>query len=251
MEQYKLKLKGQIIENYRIEEIIWDGGTSTIYKGIQEDLNSQKSVAIKVLKPYRNLKHQVEVFKREYKILKNLSHPDIIKVYKFGKIEQVYFMIMEYIDGNNLRTLLNKNLEISCFTILRILIRVGETIEYIHSRRIVHNDIKPENILISKNFLNLKLIDFGFAQKLRFFKRYNYTGGTDKYIAPERKKGISNFKSDIYSYGIMIEELLSNYEIFEEIYPIIHSVKSEEFEKRPPLKEIIKKLKELYENWNN
>ncbi|MFN4227066.1 MAG: serine/threonine-protein kinase [Candidatus Ratteibacteria bacterium] len=251
MEQYKLRLKGEIIENYKIEGIIWQGGTSTIYKGIPQNADIQKPIAIKILNPYRNLKHQINAFKKEYKILKSLSHPDIIKVYKFGKIEQLYYMIMEYIDGNNLRTILNKNSEIPYFTILRILIRIGEAIEYIHLKKIVHNDIKPENILISKDFLNLKLIDFGFAQKIRFFKRTTYIGGTDKYLAPERKKGISDFKSDIYSYGIMIEELLSNYEIFEKIYPIINLAKSENPEKRPPLKEIIKNLKELYENWNN
>ncbi|MCM8766726.1 MAG: serine/threonine protein kinase [Candidatus Omnitrophica bacterium] len=251
MEQYKIKLKGQIIESYKIEEIIWQGGTSTIYKGIPQDLNSQNPVAIKILNPYRNLKHQIDAFKKEYKILKNLSHSDIIKVFKLGKLNNLYYMIMEYVDGNNLRTILNKNIEISCPTILKILIRIGQAIEYIHSKKIVHNDIKPENILISKDFLNLKLIDFGFAKKLGFFRKLNYTGGTDKYIAPERKKGICDFKSDIYSYGIMIEELLSKYVIFEEFYPVINLAKSEQPEKRPSLKEIIEKLEKLYENWDN
>jgi serine/threonine-protein kinase len=251
MEGYKFKLKGGFLENYKIEEVIWHGGTSTIYKGLSQDSDLNKIVAIKVLHPYRNLPHQIKAFKKEFKILKNLSHPNIIKVYKFGRVDKIYYIIMEYIDGKSLRNILNENSEVSSRTILKILIKVGEAIEYVHSKKVIHNDIKPENILISKNFLDLKIIDFGYAEKLPVFRRINYTGGSEKYIAPERKKGIISFKSDIYSYGVMIEEVLSSYDLIEEIYPYILLSQSENPEKRPPLKEIIKKLKEIYENWNN
>ncbi|HOK56797.1 MAG TPA: serine/threonine-protein kinase [bacterium] len=252
MEEYRLKLKGEIIEDYKIEEMIWHGGTSNIYKGVSLNSNFHKIVAIKVLHPHRNFSHQIKSFEKEFKILKKLSHPNILKVYKFGKIDKLYYIIMEYIDGMSLKIMLNEKAEVSPNTLLKILIKVGETIEYIHSKKIVHNDIKPENILISKNFLDLKLIDFGYAEKLSFFrKRVNYTGGTEKYIAPERKNGIIDFKSDIYSYGVMLEEILSGYDLIEEIYPVILSAKSENPEKRPHLKDIIKKLKAIYENWNN
>ena len=252
MEEYKLKLKGTFLENYKIEEVIWHGGTSTIYKGISQNSDFQKVVAIKVLHPHRNLANQINAFKKEFKILKNLSHPNIIKVYKFGRVDKIYYIIMEYIEGKGLRNILNEVAEIFPHTLLKILIQVGEAIEYIHSKKIVHNDIKPENILISKNFLDLKIIDFGYAEKLSFLKRkINYTGGTEKYIAPERKKGIISFKTDIYSYGVMIEESLLKYDLIKEIYPVILLSKSENPEKRPTLKEIIKKLKEIYENWNN
>lgn len=250
-EEYKLNLKGEVIEDYRIEDLIWYGGTSSIYKGINQNSNSQKTVAIKVLHPYRNLSHQIKAFKKEFKILKKLSHSNIIKVYKFGQKGKLYYIIMEYFDGKSLKTILNEKLEISPYTILRVMINVGETIDYIHSKKILHNDIKPENILVKKNFSELKLIDFGYSEKLNFFKKSKYTGGTDKYIAPERKKGIIDFKSDIYSYGVMLEEILFYYSFFEEIYPVINLAKSDDFKKRPSLNEIIKKLKEVYENWNN
>ncbi|MCS7181188.1 MAG: protein kinase, partial [bacterium] len=135
--------------------------------------------------------------------------------------------------------------------LVKILIKIGKTIEYLHSKKIVHNDIKPENILISKDLTNLKLIDFGYSEKLKFFKKSKYIGGTDKYLAPERKKGVVSFKSDIYSYAVMVEELLINYDLFKRIYPILSVALSEDADKRPPLNEIIKKLEEIYGAWND
>jgi len=167
-QEYKLKLIGEEIENYKIEERIWQGGTSTIYKGICEDGIFGKVVAIKVLHPYRREYYQVKTFKKEFKILRNLSHPNIIKVYKMGRKNGLYYIIMEYIDGKSLKNFYEKNSEIFPQTILYILIKVGEGIKYIHSQRIVHNDIKPENVIVKNNLKDVKIIDFGYAEKISF-----------------------------------------------------------------------------------
>ncbi|MCM8807664.1 MAG: protein kinase, partial [Candidatus Omnitrophica bacterium] len=205
----------------------------------------------KILHPYRNEKCQIKIFKKEYKLLKKLSHPGIIKVYKFGKKGGLYFVFMEYVDGSSLRIFSDK-FQLTPEKILYILIKVGETIEYIHSKKIVHNDIKPENILISNDFQKIKLIDFGFAEKIGFLKRkVFYSGGTEKYIAPERKEGIIDFKSDVYSYSVILEEYLFDYDFFEKIYPIVIKAKSNEIKKRPSIKEILTELRKIYENRYN
>jgi serine/threonine-protein kinase len=207
-QEYKLKLIGEEIENYKVEERIWQGGTSTIYRGICENGIFGKVVAIKVLHPYRTESYQIKNFKKEFKILKKLSHPNVIKVYKIGKEGNLYYFIMEYIDGKSLRNFYEKNSEIFSQSILYILIKTGEGIEYIHSKKIVHNDIKPENIIVGNNLKDVKIIDFGYAEKIGFLKRRNnLTGGTEKYVAPERKKGFIDFKSDIYSYCVMLEDI--------------------------------------------
>ncbi|MCM8818999.1 MAG: serine/threonine protein kinase [Candidatus Omnitrophica bacterium] len=249
MNNNKLRLPFNFIGNYSIEERIWQGATSTIYKGVSDD---GKIVAIKILHPYRKEKHQIQMFIKEFKILKSLSHPNLLKVYKLGKIKNFYYMSMEYIEGENLRNFYNKNIEIFPDTILYILIKTGEVIEYIHSKRIIHNDIKPENVLVGKNLKDIKLVDFGCAEKMRFFrKKINYIGGTERYSPPERKDGIINFKSDIYSYGVMLEEYLFNYDFFEKIYHIVMLAKSEDINKRPSINDLLKELRKIYENRNN
>ncbi|MCS7180464.1 MAG: protein kinase, partial [bacterium] len=100
--EYKLNLIGEVIENYKIEKLIWHGGTSSIYKGISPNLNSHKIVAFKVLHQYRNTASQIKNFKKEFKILKKLSHPNIIEVYKFGQKSKLFYIVMEYFEGKNL-----------------------------------------------------------------------------------------------------------------------------------------------------
>lgn len=249
---HKIKLIGDKIEKYSIEERIWQGATSTIYKGICKDGKFGDIVAIKILHPYRKDRYQIKMFIKEFKILNKLQHPNILKVYKIGKKNELYYIVMEYIDGKSLRLILNNNLEIFPDTIFYILIKVGEGIKYIHSKKIVHNDIKPENIIVGNDLREVKIIDFGYAEKIGFFKkRTNLIGGTEKYIAPERKKGMIDLRSDIYSYGILLEECLAYYDFYEEIYPVIFLAKSDSPAKRPSIDEIIKNLNRIYENRNN
>lgn len=245
----KLKLPFSFIGKYSIEERIWQGATSTIYKGVSDD---GEILAVKMLHPYRSEKHQIRMFKKEFKILKSLSHPNLLKVYKLGKIKGFFYILMEYVDGKSLRVFFNSNIEIFPDTILYILIKTGETIEYIHSRKIIHNDIKPENVLVGNNLKDIKLIDFGFAEKIGFFKKkIDYIGGTEKYSAPEKKSGIVDLRSDIYSYGVMLEEYLFNYDFFEKIYHVVMLAKSKDISKRPSIGEILRELRKIYENRSN
>lgn len=227
---------------WRIEERIWQGGTATIYKAISEKDN--QVFAIKILHSYRNEVHHVKRFIKEYKILKRLSHPGIIKVYRFGVYDKLYYIVMEFVNGRNLRFIKDNN--ISSYQLLSIFVKIGKVLEYLYEKKVIHNDIKPENILVSNDFKNVKIIDFGYAEKFSIFKRkIKYAGGTEKYIAPERKNGFLSLKGDIFSFGVMMEEFFQKFEIFQELYPTILRATHPDPEKRIEIKDLVRKLEEF------
>jgi len=210
-----MKIGGEVIGGYKIVNKIWQGATSTIYKGLKFTRNAKYGniVAIKILHPYRNSKLFIQQFIKEYKILKTLNHQNTIRVFGLWKKGGIYCIFMEYIEGKSLR-LTHQEKQIPPKNLLFLTIQIGKALSYIHSKKIIHNDIKPENVVVDKLYECAKLTDFGNAKKLPFFKKQVFTqGGTEKYMAPERKKGVSNFRTDIYSYGVIIKEfLLKEYE---------------------------------------
>lgn len=248
--EYKLKLTGEIIGGYKVGEKIWQGATSTIYKGFS--LNGPgkygKIIAIKVLHPYRKSPLQIRQFLKEVKLQKKLEHPNIIKVYGGGKFNDLLLMFAEYVDGKSLRMVIQEK-EILLKKIIYILTEVGKALSYLHRKGIIHNDIKPENIIVSKNFDVIKLTDFGYAEKLcRFLKYPSLPGGTEKYMAPERKKGKGyyDFRSDIYSLGRVLEELLHEEIESPEIYEIIIKATHNDPSKRyQTIDEFIEELRNL------
>jgi len=219
----KMKIVGEVVCGYKIADKIWQGATSTIYKGIKINSSARYGniTAIKILHPYRNSNSHIEQFIKEFKIQKSLKHQNIVEVFGFGKGNNLYCIFMEYIEGKSLR-LTHQEKHIPLKNLLSLIIQVGKAISYIHSKKIIHNDIKPENIIVDKLCECAKLTDFGYAEKLTFFKKHIFTqGGTENYMAPERKKGISNFSTDTYSYGIIIEELLLKEHGDEKLYNLV------------------------------
>ncbi|MCD6407860.1 serine/threonine protein kinase [bacterium] len=246
--EYKVKLTGEIIGGYKVEEKIWQGATSTIYKGIS--LNGPgkygKIIAIKVLHPYRKDPLQIRQFLKEVKLQKKLEHPNIVKVYGGGKFNGFLFMFAEYVDGKSLRMVAQEK-EIPFEKIIHIMIEVGKALSYVHKKGIIHNDIKPENIIVGKDFDVVKLTDFGYAEKLHRFLRYHsLPGGTERYMAPERKKGDYDFRSDIYSLGCVFEELLHGKIDSPEIYEIIIKATHHDPSKRyQTIDEFVEELRNL------
>ncbi|MCM8804652.1 MAG: serine/threonine protein kinase [Candidatus Omnitrophica bacterium] len=160
----------------------------------------------------------IKQFEREAEIAMNLEHPNIVKVYNFGRFDNHYAMIMEYIEGKNLKEFLYEREKWDLKKILRICYLAGRGLEYIHQNNIVHKDIKPDNILISYDFEEVKITDFGIAklqkklwQKDIFPKSGTITKfGIISYIAPEQAEGYATFQSDIYSFGVTMDEIITS-----------------------------------------
>ncbi|MGB9677299.1 MAG: serine/threonine-protein kinase, partial [Candidatus Ratteibacteria bacterium] len=159
----------------------------------------------------------IKQFEREAEIAKNLEHPNIVKVYNFGRFDHHYAMIMEYIDGKNLKEYLYEREKWELDKILRICYEVGKGLEYIHKHNIVHKDVKPDNILVSYDFKIIKLTDFGIAklpkkiwQKDIFPRSGTVTKfGIISYISKEQAEGNATFQSDIYSFGVTMDEIIT------------------------------------------
>ncbi|HPP66586.1 MAG TPA: serine/threonine-protein kinase [bacterium] len=207
------KREGQIIEGYEIIEQIWQGSTAGVYlaKSTKSDLAFGPYVAIKLFSAnhsHLNTPTHRRQFKKEAQITMRLNHPNIVKVYKFFQNQMDMGIFMEYVPGKSMRQWsLEKSFSIE--EILAIFKALLSALAYLEQHRIVHKDIKPENIIISQNLQEIKLTDFGYAIKKTFFPRDSFPyAGTEKYMAPERKTGIATFQSDIYSVGKIIEEFL-------------------------------------------
>jgi len=249
--EYKLKLIGTEIEDYVIEKKIWQGATSTVYKAERIRRNSPygEFVAIKILHPYREHPLQKKQFIREAKIAMRLDHPNIVKVYKIGKKEALLYMIMEYVDGKSLRQMMQGN-DIPPEKFLFICWEIGKALVYIHRNRILHLDVKPENIIVSFDFEKIKLTDFGYARPAKswLWRRSFISGGTEKYMAPEQKTGKVDERTDIYSYGKILQEIfLENFDTQDEILKgiILKSISQNPSQRYQSMEDLMQELQKL------
>ncbi|MCM8768878.1 MAG: serine/threonine protein kinase [Candidatus Omnitrophica bacterium] len=209
--EYKIKLTGQYLGNYLLQEKIWQGATSTVYRAqASETAPFGRTVAVKVLHPYRNSALQRRQFFWEASLMKRLRHPNIVRVYSSGRQQSLFFFFMEFVNGRSLRQYLAER----TLTLKQCLFFVGElakALNYIHGLGIVHRDLKPENILISNDLTQVKLIDFGYAGYIspRWWQTQLLSGGTEPYLAPEVSRGErGDHRADIFSFGVIIRELL-------------------------------------------
>lgn len=222
-QEHIVKLTGETICGYTVEDKIWQGATSTVYRCSCADGRCRwgQTVAVKILHPYRDNPVQIRQFIREARIQGKIIHDNIVRVYGMGRKDGFLAIFMEYVYGNSLR-IASQTTEIKTEWLISFFSRLASALDYLHSRGIVHNDLKPENIIIGKVNGAFKLTDFGFAEKLsRWSRKSQYSGGTEKYMAPERAKGVSDRRSDIYSFGILLDEFLKDRLGSERIYSII------------------------------
>ena len=203
--------RGQKVnERYEIIKTIGEGGMANVY--LANDTILDRKVAIKVLRgDLSNDEKFIRRFKREALSVSNLSHPNIVEVYDVGEEEGNYYIVMEYIDGKTLKQLLQKRGALTLTEVIDIMSQLTDGLSHAHEAYIIHRDIKPQNIMIEDNGL-VKITDFGIAMALNSTQltQTNSVMGSVHYLPPEQANGKgSTVKSDIYSLGILMYELLT------------------------------------------
>jgi serine/threonine protein kinase len=195
-------------------ELLGKGGMGAVYKARQRQLD--RLVAVKVLPPeVVEDSAFAERFTREARALARLNHPNIVGIFDFGRSGDLYYFVMEYVDGANLREALRDG-KLAPAEALAIVSQICDALQYAHDEGIVHRDIKPENILLDRRG-RVKIADFGLAKLLGHEQAdLSLTGthqvmGTLRYMAPEQMEGSHSVdhRADIYSLGVVFYELLT------------------------------------------
>jgi serine/threonine-protein kinase len=200
---------GMIIgDRYEILEKIGTGGMSDVYKAKCHKLN--RFVAIKVLKQeFSENANFVSKFRIEAQAAAGLTHPNIVNVYDVGEENGIYYIVMELVEGITLKKYIEKKARLSVKEAISITIQVCMGIEAAHNNHIIHRDIKPQNIIISKEG-KVKVTDFGIAKAATSNTITSNVMGSVHYTSPEQARGgFSDAKSDIYSLGITLFEMLT------------------------------------------
>lgn len=207
--------QGMIIQNrYEIIEEVGSGGMSVVYKAKCHVLN--RFVAIKVLKPeFSDDKSFVSKFRIEAQSAAGLSHPNIVNVFDVGEENGYYYIVMELVEGITLKEYIQQNGRLPYQTALDFIMQICAGIEVAHEHHTIHRDIKPQNIIVSRNG-TLKVTDFGIAKAATSNTIASSAMGSVHYISPEQARGgYSDERSDIYSLGITLYEMLTGRVPFE------------------------------------
>ncbi|WP_195250795.1 Stk1 family PASTA domain-containing Ser/Thr kinase [Romboutsia sp. 1001713B170207_170306_H8] len=195
---------------YQIIRKIGDGGMAFVYEAKDKLLN--RTVAVKVLRPeFVDDEDFLKKFKREAEAVASLSHPNIVNVYDVGEDGKVHYIVMEYIDGQNLKDIIKNEGTLDEYTALDITKQIAMALSAAHRKGIVHRDIKPHNILISNEGRIVKVADFGIAKAVSNSTMTNVGNiiGSVHYFSPEQAKGQSvNATADLYALGIVLYEMI-------------------------------------------
>ncbi len=202
---------GQVINGrYEIIKLIGEGGMANVYLAFDPIL--KRNVAVKILRgDLSNDEKFVKRFKREAISASSLAHPNIVEIYDVGEENGNYFIVMEYVDGVTLKTLIKKRGKMILAEALDITKQVASGLECAHASYIIHRDIKPQNIMVLDDGL-VKITDFGIAvaSNSESLTQTNSVMGSVHYLPPEQANGTgSTIRSDIYSLGIMMFEMLT------------------------------------------
>ncbi len=204
-------MKGTVLgERYELIEKIGEGGMALVYKAHCRILN--RTVAVKILKEeFASDQNFVEKFKTEALAVAQLSHPNIVNIFDVGQLDEVYYIVMEYVEGKTLNETIHERGSLSVDEAIDISAMICDGLHEAHEKGIIHRDIKPHNILITGSGI-VKVADFGIAQAISK-KTITFAGdilGTVHYISPEQAKGEPvNRATDIYSLGCVLYEMLT------------------------------------------
>ena len=204
-------IKGQLIDDrYKIIKTIGEGGMANVY--LAYDTILQREVAVKILRgDLAEDEKFVRRFQREANSASSLKHPNIVEVYDVGEDDGKYFIVMEYINGKTLKSLIKKRGALTLEEVIDIMLQLTSAVSCAHDSYIIHRDIKPQNVMILEDG-RVKITDFGIAMALNNneLTQTNSVMGSVHYLPPEQANGSgSTIKSDIYSLGILMFELLT------------------------------------------
>jgi len=232
-------LVGKTLGQYQIISVLGTGGMAIVYKAYQPSL--ERYIALKVLFPHFTGSEFVARFKREALAAARLSHPNIVHIYDAGEADGYYYIAMEYIEGGTLKDRLDQrdHAPLDGMTILQVVQGIGSALEYAHHQGIIHRDIKPANIMFTADN-RVVLADLGLA---KFFEATDLTQmtaliGTPYYMSPEQARSQSvDARSDIYSFGVVIYEMLTGRVPFASETPWM-AIHQHIYEAPPPVRQL-------------
>lgn len=219
--------KGQKInDRYEIIRSIGEGGMANVY--LAYDVILDRKVAVKVLRgDLAEDEKFVRRFQREAIAASSLNHPNIVEVYDVGEDDGKYYIVMEYVDGKTLKSLIKKRGALTLPEVVDIMLQLTSAIAHAHESYIIHRDIKPQNVIILEDG-RVKVMDFGIAAQLNSndLTQTNSVMGTVYYLPPEQANGsAATIKSDIYSLGILMYELVTGRVPFKGDSPVEVAIK--------------------------
>jgi serine/threonine-protein kinase len=200
-------------DRYELEELVGTGGMSSVFRAHDQLLD--RKVALKILhEQYATDADYVERFRREARSVAALSHPNIVTVIDRGDHDGRQFIVFEYIEGENLKRLIERRGPAPVTTALELAIQIARGLSFAHQQGLIHRDVKPQNVLLNGNN-EAKVTDFGIARSMDVKHGMTHTGtvlGTSDYIAPEQAQGQRvDEHTDVYSLGVVLYELLTSH----------------------------------------
>ena len=233
-----MELEGRIIANrYELLKKIGNGGMATVYKA--KDMVLKRFVAIKILRDeFTTDQEFIRRFNIEAQAAASLAHPNIVSIYDVGTEDNIYYIVMELIQGKTLKQIIDEDGVLPWKWSLNIAIQIASALETAHKNNIIHRDIKPHNIIITEDGI-AKVTDFGIAKAVSnsTITAFGTTIGSVHYFSPEHAKGgFTDAKSDIYSLGIVMYEMLTGRVPFDADTPVSIALKHMQEKPIPPIK---------------
>ena len=233
-----MNLEGRVVDNrYEILEKIGNGGMATVYKA--QDKVLKRYVAVKVLREeFTTDEEFIRRFNTEAQSAASLAHPNIVSIYDVGTEDNIYYIVMELIQGKTLKEIINEDGVLPWKWSLDIAMQIASALEVAHKNNIVHRDIKPHNIIITEDGV-AKVTDFGIAKAVSnsTITAFGTTIGSVHYFSPEHARGgFTDAKSDLYSLGVVMYEMLTGRVPFDADTPVSIALKHMQEKPVEPIK---------------
>jgi len=222
------RLVGQDVDRYHVVEQLGKGGMAYVYKAYDDRLDRNVALKVIIMNEQEDMTKFFKRFEREAKALAKLSHPNIVKIHDYGEYNGAPYLVMEYLEGGTLKLKLGKPIPHN--EAARLLTPIAQALDYAHGLNIIHRDVKPANIMLTKTGLPM-LTDFGIAKILEGKETTELTGtgvgiGTPDYMSPEQGQGVQvDFRTDIYSLGVVFYELVTGKKPFHADTPMATIIK--------------------------